>query len=141
MRVNPPAAGIRDLAARIVATGLHDHRELEMPQRLGKFFSRLRDIWTPMVGELGFAAVLKRAVWLAARSAEAQGFPADAALTEADFRALVEKAGADRTVRWAEEIVQQALSLLMSFLGERLTLRILERTYPGSAKTVKEVQE
>src|SRR4051812_1006884 len=125
---------IRQLATRIVAAELHAHKGDEPAQCLSRVFRRLHDMVTPVVGDLGFAAVLKRAVWLSARSADAEGFPAETGLSEADLGALVEKAGATRTTRWVEEIVHEVLMLLNSFLGEKLTLRLVERAFPTSMK-------
>jgi hypothetical protein len=131
----PPMDGreqtqIRDLALRVVAVSLNGHGESDTAATLAKLFKRLHDVVAPMVGELGFGAVIKRAVWLAARTANAAGFPAETGLDQSDLVPLIERAGPQRTLRWAEEIVDQTLALLHSFLGEKLTLRLAERAFP-----------
>jgi hypothetical protein len=121
---------IRELAIRVVAVSIDGHAEPDTAATLAKLFKRLHDTVAPMVGELGFAAVIKRAVWLAARTASAAGFPAETSLDQSNLAPLVGRAGAERTRRWAEEIVDQTLALLHSFLGEKLTLRLAERAFP-----------
>jgi hypothetical protein len=147
--VNGSTDRIRDLAARIVEADFEGRRHAEVARSLAKVFERLHDILAPMVGELGYAAVMKRAVWLAARTADAAGFPAETGLAERDLIPMVEGAGAARAVRWAEQIVEQAISLLHSFLGAPLTMRLIERAFPPhsqqatprASKLIKEGQD
>jgi hypothetical protein len=113
---------------------LEGREGLEAARGLARALQRLHDMLVPMVGELGFAALIKRAMWLAARTADAAGFPAEIGLAEKDLVKLVEAAGTARTVRWAQQIVEQALTLLYSFLGEPLTRRLIERAFPPTAR-------
>jgi hypothetical protein len=132
--MNASTEKIRELATHIVGAELVHYGEAERSQAFAKVFERLRDVLAPMVGELGFSAVVKRAVWLTARNGHGKGFPAETGFAIDELKVLLEREGLAHTARWAVNIVEQSISLLNSFLGESLTLKMVERAFPEAFK-------
>ena len=131
-----PADKVRELAALMVEHELSAKRA-EPAEALARLFEKLRDALEPMVGNQGFAAVASRAVWLTARNGEGKGFPPETALTSRDLAALIEREGIARMGKWAIAVVEHALNLLNSFIGERLTLKVVERAFPQPVKMAR----
>jgi hypothetical protein len=125
-----PSTKSSELASEIVEVELRQHGEAEEAQAFAEVFAKLRQALVPVVGELGYGAVLKRAVWLAARNTAPQGFPEETTLTVKDLALLLEREGLVCTTRWAAAVIGESLSLLNNFIGEKLTLRIVARAFP-----------
>jgi hypothetical protein len=125
-----PSIRNSELATEIVEVELRQRGEADEAQAFAEVFAKLRRALVPVVGELGYAAVLNRAVWLAAQNAATQGFPPETTLTVKDLALLLEREGLVCTTRWAAAVIGESLSLLNNFIGEKLTLRIVARAFP-----------
>jgi hypothetical protein len=128
--VNPTASTLEGLSARIVDDQLRARGGADAADALAAVFHELRRSVSPMIGELGYTAVLKRAIWLASRNGGGGRFPAEAVPDAALLREMVENGGTAHAREWSEAVLARLFSLLRSFIGEPLTLRLVARAFP-----------
>jgi hypothetical protein len=95
--------------------------------------AKLRSHLTKRVGSAGFAALLTRAVALARMEAdwlEAVQVDADANLT--GLGEAARKQSADRAAAGAVSLLAQLIGLLVTFIGETLTMAIMRELWPDA---------
>ena len=126
------SASMRDLARRLLAasrTGSNPHVDATM-----LVSEKLRVSLTKFAGAAGFASLLRRALRLASVDVPSlQGVKVSADGRLEGFEQLVAEAG---TVAAGEEaavaITAHLLGLLVTFIGEPLTLSLLGETWPNT---------
>jgi hypothetical protein len=102
-------------------------------QGIQDVFRRLYTLLAAVVGELGFDALMTRALHLS-RARNAELAACDATLAPGavceGLAAMVERVGEDVARRWAVALLGEILALHCDFIGEDLTLRLLRRVWP-----------
>lgn len=139
--MDTPSSSMRDLARRLLAasqtaSGPHGHEAVVMSERLGISLAKF-------AGADGYASLLRRALVLASADVPSlqsvkigadgrlEGFEQLAADTDTD--ALGGEA--------AVAITTHLLGLLVAFIGETLTLRLLRESWPNTPGIAFENQE
>jgi hypothetical protein len=132
--MDTPAASMRDLARRLLAVEAARQSAADPPgQDAARVFWRLRVSLVRFAGADGFASLLRRAV----------------ALARAEFPALrVVKTNVDGSLEGIEQLVANAdssageaavavtahlLGLLVTFIGEPLTVRLVREAWPDAS--------
>ena len=128
--MNSPTPGIRELAGRLIALEApRDNRRVVSVREVAGVCTKLRTALAKFAGVAGYRSLLLRAVALAKAEAPALAL----ARVEPDgslggFESLDElQDGADGAV-----IVIHLLSLLVTFIGERLTLGLVRDAWPDA---------
>jgi hypothetical protein len=120
--------------ARIIidhATEAHDE-PAAIAQAIEADFARFAQHASSMLGELGFRALMKRAVHLTRVSLQNEGALSLALPTRVpgeSWMPLVENRGKPVAVRCASALLAHVFELLCSFIGEDLTVRLIRRTW------------
>ena len=129
MRQPPPTA--RALAARLLAAA-----ELQRAPTLaaaGVSLDRLRAQLEPLVGVAGFRALVSRALALARREADGLDGVTVAANGSLDGLDEAERAVAPgERAAAAAAVLSQVLGLLVAFVGEDLTTRLVSKACPDA---------
>ncbi len=121
------------LARRIVDRELAGRRTpIDVAQGVDGAFRRLYDVMTPLIGAIGFRAVMARAVhlagtgcaWLALEGGEGP------VVSTARLASEIERNGPEPAAACAASILGNTISLLCSFIGDDLTFRLLGRVWP-----------
>jgi hypothetical protein len=97
-------------------------------------FGRLHRLMSSLVGNVGFAAVMSRAVHVTQPRCpciEAAELEIGETLRMRGLAAAIERDGADPVVACAAELLGTTLDLLCAFIGEELTLRIIRTGWTG----------
>ena len=125
---------LRDLARRLLALELnqteHLHQEVQAALRV---FEKLRSYLSTVVGTAGFQALLARAVVLA--TAEVSWLAAVRVQADATLEGFSEAARPQLPKAVAlgtTALIAQLLGLLVTFIGEALTLRLVQDLWPGA---------
>ena len=104
------------------------------PQAASRTFEKLRLYLTKLVGVAGFQALLARALVLAqADVAWLQAVRVAPDATLEGFEEAVRKQEAHETTQGAVALLTQLLGLLFTFIGEALTLHLLQDIWPEAA--------
>ena len=125
-----PSPAIRDLARRLLAAnqstaGPHGQEAVLVSERL-------RVALTEVTGADGYAALLRRALALA--SAEAPALRCATVNADGRLQGLEQLASHEGSVSRAAAVAISAhlLGLLVTFVGEDLTLRLVRVAWPGA---------
>ncbi len=96
---------------------------------------KLRASLSPLVGMAGFRSLLSRALALA--SVDAGWLKSLAVMPDGTLNVLEVAAGLpeDEIARGETLLVAQLVSLLITFIGETLTLRLLQEAWPDIARS------
>lgn len=123
---------LRDLARCLLALEVnqteHLHKEVQTALRV---FEKLRPYLFTMVGVAGFQALLARAVALATAEVswlEVVRVQNDATLQ--GFHEAAQQQSAKAVTLGSTALLAQLLGLLVTFIGEALTLRIVQDIWP-----------
>ena len=126
------APEIRNLARALLAQETNCNRHaLEAAQIALSVFDRLRSHLSKLVGIAGFQALLARALALATAEVSWLGVVRvqdDATLV--GFREAAQPQPAKAVAAGSEELLAQLLRLLITFIGEALTLRLIQDIWP-----------
>ena len=131
--MNAPSPAMHDLARRLLAAsrsapakaeaGLHAHEAVLM-------FETLRITLSKSTGANGFASLLNRALVLA--RAEVPDLQSVQIGTNCRIEGLEELAATDGGVDAAVKLAAHLLTLLVTFIGEPLTVRLLHEGWPDA---------
>ena len=126
MTSNGPTPDMQDLAARLIAyEGAAGHD----PVRFGAFHvcEKMRRPLSTLAGSAGFRALFMRALTLAQIDAK----PLSVAEVKVDGRLDgLEKLSPDEAQECGLALVAQLISLLVTFIGESLTLQLINKQWP-----------
>jgi hypothetical protein len=134
--MSPPPPAIQDLARRLLAS---EPARVESPHgdadQAVLACERLRVPLTKLIGAAGFASLLSRALALARRQApplEGLRVGADGLLT--GFNEVQQDSGAAEAARhWGAVLVAELLGLLVTFIGQPLTLSLVREAWPDAS--------
>jgi hypothetical protein len=132
MRTTSPA--IEKLARQLLADGPTGARSSngEAGQAV-RACERLRVPLTKFTGAAGFSSLLSRALTLARRQAPSlERLRVDADGSLAGFSDVQQDAEAAEAARAGEVLVAEFLGLLVTFIGERLTLSLVREAWPDA---------
>jgi hypothetical protein len=124
---------LRLLAERVLAQARHDDKSVKQPQAPAAFAAceKLRLHLVTLMGTSGFRALLSRACALASVEApwleQVQVRP-DGSLEWPDK--LADQGDRQKMTEGGVVLIAVLLSLLLAFIGENLTLRILHQVWP-----------
>jgi hypothetical protein len=135
--MNEPARSIREVSRRVIDHELGALPAARFGDAIEHAFVRLYELLSPLVGQVGFQAVLQRALhltvpnhpWLAAVETNR------AAGTSSVVSGWGGIFGAQQATEGHECAVQlfvHVLALLCSFIGEELTFRLIGRMWNGA---------
>jgi hypothetical protein len=131
--MHPPPPSIRSLARRLLA---ESHKSEPGATAAVLVTEKLRAVLTRFAGAEGFSSLLRRALTLARAEApalESVTIGQDGRLQGLETGSPAEKAGAEA----AEAIVSHLLALLVTFVGEPLTLQLVREGWPGATLEVE----
>jgi hypothetical protein len=121
------------LAKVIIDHGTEAHDEPgAIAQAVDAAFARFAQHASTMLGELGFRALMKRAVHLTRVCLQHEGALSLALPTSVpgeSWLSLVENRGKPVAVHCASALLAHVFELLCSFIGEDLTVRLIRRTW------------
>lgn len=123
---------IRGLAQRLLAleTDWSEQADTGTNATLG-VFAKLHSHLTKIIGPAGFAALLSRALALAKTESEwLEAVRVEADATLVGFSAAAQYQPPELAVAGGMALMVQFLSLLVTFIGEALTRRIVEDIWP-----------
>jgi hypothetical protein len=126
--MDTPSTFVRDLSRRLLtieaangsAADLHSHEAIRVCEKLRISLTRL-------AGADGFAALLRRALILA--RTEADPLRSVTVKTDCTLDGFEQLASADKTEAGAE-LTTHLLDLLVTFIGQPLTLRLVREVWP-----------
>ena len=125
---------LRDLARHLLALEVnqteHLHQEVQTALRV---IEKLRSYLFKMVGSAGFQALLARAVVLAtAEVGWLKVVRVQDDTTLQGFQEAAQQQPAKAVTLGSTALLAQLLGLLVTFIGEALTLRLVEDIWPGA---------
>jgi len=123
---------MRDFAERLIAYETRKNKSSET-KTSGPFLvgEKLRPHLTPLMGNVGFRALLSRALALA--NAEVPWLRAVHVKADGSFQGLDElgaQVDPDEIFKGRVVLLAQLLGLLLAFIGEDLTLRLVREVWP-----------
>jgi len=121
-----PSTAIRDLAAQILAQEACTDPLLSESAETSAF-ERLRLHLAKFVGLAGYHALLSRALALAATEEPSVRC---VQLQPLGLLQVPESCAADETERWAQALLARQIDLLVTFVGEALTMRLIQDIWP-----------
>jgi len=126
---------MRDIAARLIAceTSANPSSETTHPAATC-VLEKLQPQLATMMGKAGFRAVLSRSLALATakdHSLAALDLKADGSLE--GWERLEGQEGAEKVIESSVLLVTQLLGLLVAFIGDNLTLRLVRNVWPKLA--------
>lgn len=131
--MNTPPASIRAWAQRLLAVETANRRASDalLPEAV-RVSEKLRNTLTRFVGTDGFTALLRRALALA--RADVPSLQTVTVTADGHLKAIegVAAEGED-SVEAATAITAHLLALLVNFIGESLTLRLLRDAWPETS--------
>ena len=136
--MSPPPPAIQDLARRLLAGEParveSSHGEADQAVRACE---RLRSPVTKLIGAAGFASLLSRALALARRQAPSlEGLRVGADGSLAGFNEVQQDSGAAEAARHGGVVLlAELLGLLVTFIGQPLTLRLVREAWPRSCRS------
>ncbi len=130
--MNESTPAIRNLARRLLALEADRNEQAEGTAAAAlSAVARLRSYLTKLIGGAGFQALLSRALALAKTEAgwlEPVRVQADA--TVAGFSEAARQQPPNAAAEGCAALLAQALGLLVTFVGEALTLRLVQEIWP-----------
>jgi hypothetical protein len=131
--MNTTPASLRAWAQRLLAVEAENQSASKMRgHEVVRVCEKLRISLAQFVGEDGFTALLRRAVALA--RADAPSLQTVKVTADGRLEGIEEfAAGAQQDVEAATAITAQVLSLLVTFIGESITLRLLRDAWPETS--------
>jgi hypothetical protein len=124
---------VQQLAQRIFDRQLENRVDsAEVASAIEQTFARLEQPMMAMVGEVGFRAVMARALHLTRAALPKEALPPSATAVSGSnggWSVAVESAGIERARVSAEALLAQVLGLMRSFIGEDLTVRTVRRAW------------
>lgn len=126
--MHAPSPSIRSLARRLLA---ESHKAEPGVPAAGLVTEKLRSVLTRFAGAEGFSSLLRRALTLARAETPALEnvtIGQDGRLEGLETGRPAGKAGGEA----AEAIVSHLLALLVTFVGEPLTLQLVREGWPGA---------
>jgi hypothetical protein len=130
MRQAAPA--IRHLARHLLASENDESEQTEIETSAAlSALAKLRSHLTKLVGVAGFETLLARALALARAEVTWLGpVRVQAGATLTGFREAAQQQTADTVAEGCVTVVVQLLGLLVTFIGEALTLRLVQDIWP-----------
>jgi hypothetical protein len=135
--MNEPSPAVRELSRHVIDRELAGLAPDQFGTGIEQAFGRLREVLSPLVGQVGVEAVFARAVHLtrpshswAARlvtSAGDAGSPAAAR----DGSEIIDWQNVAEVRECAVQLIGHVLCVLCGFIGEDLTFRLVERAWSG----------
>jgi hypothetical protein len=134
--MNDPTRSVREVSGRVIDDELGALPAARFGDAIEHAFVTLYELLSPLVGEVGFQAVLQRALhltvpkhpWLAAiETHRVAGTSPVVSGWGAVFGARQAAEGRECAVH----LFAQVLALLCSFIGEELTFRLIGRVWDG----------
>jgi hypothetical protein len=126
---------MRKLAARLIATEGRGHQRLEIDPPLAfNVCEKLRPHLATLMGEAGFRAVLSRALAVATEevpSLVAVQLDADGSIER--WQGSEAPMNAKEMAQGGVLVVAQLLGLLVAFIGDNLTMRLVREVWPKVA--------
>jgi hypothetical protein len=131
--MDSPPASIRAWAQRLLALEAANKSASETdPHEFLRVFEKLRSALTQFVGADGFTALMRRALALARK--EVPSLQTAKVTPEGRLEGIEEHAtGATKHAEAATAITAHLLALLVTFIGEPLTLRLLRDVWPDES--------
>jgi len=131
---------MRGVTRRLIAEELRAARSAETKGRAAfRVCEKLRQPLGKLVGVAGFRSLLSRALILARAEvpslAGLQISPDGELVFTSEFAAQLDREG---SVASGSALTAQLLGLLLTFIGEALTLRLVHNVWPNAALTVSE---
>ena len=125
----------RDLAQRLLTYEAVKDRNSEITESAAfRVCAKLRDPLFTLAGVAGFRSLLSRALTLA--RAEAPTLSAVQIAADGSLQGLDElgpQVGKDQTAEEGAILIAQLIGLLLTFIGEGLTLRMVQDVWPEAA--------
>jgi len=122
-----------ELARRVVRHETAEHETAtELAIGIERMFQRLRELVANLVGDAGFGAVLARASHLNKRACpwlETSTIVIGPIVVFSGLAAVVEREGAARVTGCTTHLLSDILGLLSRFVGEDLTLRLVNEVW------------
>jgi len=131
--MNTPSASIRDWARRLLAVEAANQSASEaQAHEAVRVSEKLRTSLTQFVGADGFTALLRRALALARADVPSLQ---NVKVTAAGHLEGIEEfaADAEKGVEVGAAITEHLLDLLVTFIGESLTLRLMRNAWPDAS--------
>jgi hypothetical protein len=129
-----PTTTIQRVARRIMTCATAGRSAPEdVANAIETTFKQLEKVVSSMVGEIGFRALMVRALHLTrAASPKHRQLPSEHAVSfpSEGWKGSVEQTGASAAIESAAGLFENVLSLLGSFIGEDLTFRLIRRAWP-----------
>ena len=126
--MDSPTAPTRAWARRLLASEAANQSD---PQQLLQVVEKLRNALTQFVGADGFTALLRRAVALARK--EVPSLEVAKVTPQGRLEGIEGHAGATNYAESAISITAHLLALLITFIGEPLTLRVMRDVWPDES--------
>ena len=124
--------GMRDFAERLIAYDAKEHKAAEpIAPVTFQAFEKLRPHLATLMGRAGFRALLSRALGMA--GAQVQWLRAVHVKTDGSLEGLQDlngQIGPDEFLEGAVVLLAGLLGLLVTFIGEALTLRLVLEIWP-----------
>jgi hypothetical protein len=140
--MDSPSAAMRAWAKRLLASEAANQSGADSDGRESvRVFEKLRVSLTRFVGPDGFAALMRRALALA--RAEAPSLQNAKVAADGRLEGIEEQtANAQNNVEAAIAVTTHLLALLVTFIGEPLTLRLMRDVWPdASNRTTTESED
>jgi hypothetical protein len=127
-----PPQTTRALAAQILEREITGHSAAELAGGIETAFGRLHAVVSALIGPLGFAAVMTRALYLARQEHESlrsMEVRADGTLSVKGLPAVLDPEAAGRIKAAAATLLATMITLLGVFIGTDLTHRLVLRAW------------
>jgi hypothetical protein len=135
--MNPPSAAKRELASRLLARERHGENSEERAAAAGRVYEKLFLCLAPLVGGTGVRALFVRSIKLATAEFPFLGGvavePREAAVST--LVASLQGQQPDAVMHGAAALFGAFLTLLMTYVGERLTAQVLRSAWPDIDET------
>lgn len=133
-------ASIRAWAQRLLALEAANKSASDADLESARVFEKLRASLTRFVGPDGFTALMRRALALA--RAEVPSLRTARVIPEGRVEGIEEQVEGKNDVEAATAITANLLALLVTFIGESLTLRLVRDLWPDDPdRTTKESED
>lgn len=139
--MDSPPASIRAWAQRLLAAeaAKKPASDTDPPEFL-PIFEKLRTALTQFIGADGYTALMRRALALARK--EVPSLETAKVTPEGRLEGVEDHVGAPNYAEAATSVTAHLLALLVTFIGEPLTLRLIRDVWPDeSDRTAKESED
>ena len=139
--MDSPPSSIRAWAQRLLASEAANKSGSDAhPHELLRVFEKLRNALTQFVGADGFTALMRRALALARR--EIPSLETAKITPEGRLEGIEEHAtGGTNDAEAATAVTAHLLALLVTFIGEPLTLRLMRDVWPDESHPTIESED